>query len=53
MFFASLICGLLGARLSNWSQTGMHFNAVAAAIAAATIELLRVTRALKRTKALA
>ena len=49
-FFAALGWGFLGVVLNNWLRTEMHFIAIAAAIGTATILLLRVTRAPKRTK---
>jgi len=49
-FFVALSWGLVGIALNNWLRTGMHWIAFMAAVATATILLLRVTRGAKRSK---
>jgi hypothetical protein len=47
-FFAAMGWGFAGVAINNWIRTEMHLVAAMAALAAATILLLRVTRAPKR-----
>lgn len=52
-FFAALGWGLLGIVLNNWLRTEMHLIAIMAALGAATILLVRVTRPPKRFRSAA
>lgn len=52
-FFAAMGWGLAGVAVNNWLRTEMHLVAIMAALGAATILLLRVTRPPKRFKSAA
>ena len=52
-FFAAMGWGLTGVAINNWVRTEMHLVAAMAALGAATILLLRVTRPPKRFKSTA
>jgi len=49
-FFAAMTWGLTGVAINNWVRTEMHLVAAMAALGAATILLVRVTRPPKRFK---
>lgn len=52
-FFAAMGWGLTGVAINNWVRTEMHLVAAMAALGAATILLVRVTRPPKRFKSAA
>jgi hypothetical protein len=52
-FFAAIGWGLTGVAINNWVRTEMHLVAAMAALGAATIVLVRVTRPPKRLKSAA
>jgi hypothetical protein len=52
-FFVAMTWGLTGVAINNWVRTEMHLVAATAALGAATILLVRVTRPPKRFKSAA